>query len=113
MDPFQYLGGNWQNETEGHPVPIGTLVCKKHIDYKQAKAVSFHPEGDQQEPKPYVLAEYVSGNEKGATEKVTYDYLINATGPKLNFEATEGLSPGKIKPIPFAPIPMPMRHGTP
>ena len=24
-----------------------------------------------------------------------YDYLVNATGPKLNFEATEGLGPGK------------------
>ncbi|NDV17143.1 NAD(P)/FAD-dependent oxidoreductase [Muricauda sp. TY007] len=77
--------------------PLAPLYAKKHIDFKQAKAVSFHPEGDQQEAKPYVVAEYVAGNEKGTTEKVTYDYLINATGPKLNFEATEGLSPGKNK----------------
>ncbi|NCP06891.1 MAG: NAD(P)/FAD-dependent oxidoreductase, partial [Flavobacteriales bacterium] len=54
---------------------------------------SFHPEGDQQEEKPYVLAEYVAGDIQGIQEKVTYDYLINATGPKLNFEATEGLVP--------------------
>jgi len=26
---------------------------------------------------------------------VEYDYLVNVTGPKLNFEATEGLGPGK------------------
>jgi sulfide:quinone oxidoreductase len=29
----------------------------------------------------------------GGTEKVGYDYLINATGPKLNYAATEGLGP--------------------
>jgi len=29
----------------------------------------------------------------GAKETVEYDYLINATGPKLNYEATEGLGP--------------------
>jgi len=77
--------------------PLAPLYAKKHIDYKQAKAVSFHPEGDAEEAKPYVMAEYVNGDDKGTTEKVTYDYLINATGPKLNFEATEGLSPGKNK----------------
>jgi sulfide:quinone oxidoreductase len=27
---------------------------------------------------------------------VDYDYLVNATGPKLNFAATEGLGPGKF-----------------
>ncbi|MCK0160983.1 NAD(P)/FAD-dependent oxidoreductase [Allomuricauda sp. F6463D] len=77
--------------------PLAPLYAKKDIDYKQAKAVSFHPEGDAEVTKPYVLAEYVVGEERGTTEKVTYDYLINATGPKLNFEATEGLSPGKNK----------------
>ncbi|MBO6590406.1 MAG: FAD-dependent oxidoreductase [Muricauda sp.] len=77
--------------------PLAPLYAKKHIDYKQAKAISFYPEGDAEELKPYVLAEYVAGANKGTTEKVTYDYLINATGPKLNFEATEGLSPGKNK----------------
>ena len=74
--------------------PLAPLYKKKGIDFKQAKAISFHPEGDQQEEKPYVLAEYVAGDIQGIQEKVTYDYLINATGPKLNFEATEGLVPG-------------------
>lgn len=46
---------------------------------------------------PYVLSEYVTGDKKGEQIKVTYDYLINATGPKLNFEATEGLRPGTNK----------------
>ncbi|WP_407556905.1 NAD(P)/FAD-dependent oxidoreductase [Winogradskyella sp. 4-2091] len=77
--------------------PLAPLYKKKGISYKQAKAISFHPEGNKTELKPYVLSEYVAGNNKGQQEKITYDYLINATGPKLNFEATEGLIPGKNK----------------
>ncbi len=77
--------------------PLAPLYKKKGIGYKQAKAITFHPEGDSEVSSPYVMVEYVTGNEKGTTEKVTYDFLINATGPKLNFEATEGLIPGKNK----------------
>ena len=77
--------------------PLAPLYAKKKIDYKQAKAVDFYPEGDEKEPKPYVKVEYIAGTKKGKKERVTYDYLINATGPKLNFEATEGLFPGKNK----------------
>ncbi|MBG7612478.1 FAD-dependent oxidoreductase [Polaribacter sp. BAL334] len=75
--------------------PLAPLYKRKGIDFKQAKALSFYPEGDQAQQKPYVLAEYVVGEQKGNKEKITYDYLINATGPKLNFEATEGLIPGE------------------
>ena len=77
--------------------PLAPLYKKKGIGFKQAKVVTFHPEGDSTEAKPYILAEYVVGENKGKLEKVTYDYLINATGPKLNFEGTEGLIPGENK----------------
>ncbi|WP_339631826.1 FAD/NAD(P)-binding oxidoreductase [Bizionia echini] len=77
--------------------PLEPLYKKKNIGYKQAKVITFHPEGDSSENKPYVMVEYVVGDKKGQHEKVTYDYLINGTGPKLNFEATEGLIPGKNK----------------
>ncbi|MCX7548602.1 FAD/NAD(P)-binding oxidoreductase [Xanthomarina sp. F1114] len=77
--------------------PLAPLYKKKNIGFKQAKAMTFHPEGDQTENRPYVLVEYVVGDKKGQQEKVTYDYLINGTGPKLNFEATEGLIPGQNK----------------
>lgn len=77
--------------------PLAPLYKRKNIGFKQAKAVSFYPEGDMVERNPYVLVEYVVGDEKGKQEKVTYDYLINATGPKLNFEDTEGLIPGQNK----------------
>jgi sulfide:quinone oxidoreductase len=74
--------------------PLIPLYKKKGIGYIQAKAVSFHPEGDLSEVMPYVLTEYLYGDQAGQKEKVTYDYLINATGPKLAFEMTEGLNPG-------------------
>lgn len=77
--------------------PLAPLYKKKGIEFHQAKALSFHPEGDQNLHKPYVLGEYVMGDQKGEQIKLSYDYLINATGPKLNFEATEGLFPGQNK----------------
>ncbi|MDD3078591.1 MAG: FAD/NAD(P)-binding oxidoreductase [Paludibacter sp.] len=66
------------------------------IVYKQAKATEIHPEGDEQNARPYVVVEYTDNEKRGVTEKVDYDYLVNATGPKLNFAATEGLGPGKF-----------------
>ena len=77
--------------------PLAPLYKKKGIKFEQAKVESFFPEGDQETNMPYVNASYVVGENKGENVKVTYDYLINATGPKLNFEATEGLEPGKNK----------------
>ncbi len=68
---------------------------KAGIIFKQAKAVSIHPEGDKNSEKGFVTIEYVGQDKSGKTEKVEYDFLINATGPKLKFEATEGLGPGK------------------
>jgi len=68
---------------------------KAGIIFKQAKAVSFHPEGDSEINKGFVTIEYTGQDKAGTTEKVDYDFLINATGPKLKFEATEGLGPGK------------------
>lgn len=65
------------------------------IDFKQARAVAVHPQGDSGSDRPYVSIEYTDPDRTGQTEKVDYDYLVNATGPKLNFDATEGLGPGK------------------
>ncbi len=79
--------------------PLEPIYKKKGIKHIIAKAVSFHPEGDEGEEKPYILAEYVSEDKKGQRVKITYDYLINATGPKLNFAATEGLLPGTNKTV--------------
>ncbi len=77
--------------------PLEPLYKKKGIGYKQAKVTTFYPEGDKETHKPFVSIEYVVGEHKGQKEKVTYDYLINATGPKLAFDMTEGLNPGTNK----------------
>jgi sulfide:quinone oxidoreductase len=66
---------------------------KKGIVYKQAMGVSLHPEGDQEISSPYVKIKYVEKGKEGEEENLTYDFLVNATGPKLNFAATEGLGP--------------------
>ncbi len=65
------------------------------VDYRQARALSIHPEGETASAKPFVTIEYTDENNRGKLEKVAYDYLVNATGPKLNFDATEGIGPGK------------------
>jgi len=63
------------------------------IRLEQAKGVELHPEGDAESPTPYVTIERTDAGKAGERENLTYDYLINATGPKLNFAATPGLGP--------------------
>jgi len=66
---------------------------KTNIDFRQAKALSIHPDGSQDCERPFVTIEYTLEGKAGEQENIEYDYLINATGPKLNFGATEGLGP--------------------
>jgi sulfide:quinone oxidoreductase len=75
---------------------LGPLYKRWGIDFKQAKAISIHPEGGVSAEKPYVTIEYTTVQNKGEKADIDYDYLINATGPKLNFDAIEGLGPGKF-----------------
>lgn len=72
---------------------LAPVYNKAGINYKQAKAVSIHPEGDSNINKNYVTIEYTEKNRLNEIEQLEYDYLINATGPKLNFDATPGLNP--------------------
>ncbi len=71
---------------------LAPVYKKMGVTYKQAKAISIHPEGDAEHSEGFVEIEYVVGDQQGKREKVSYDFLINTTGPKLNFEGTEGLS---------------------
>ncbi len=73
--------------------PLQPVYEKTGITFVQAKAVSVHPEGRSGSPGPYVTVEQTEQGRAGETEMVPYDYLINATGPKLNFGATKGLGP--------------------
>ena len=73
--------------------PLDDVYRRKKITYIQARAVSVHPEGNPTHAQAFVRAFSTAEENAGQTFEVAYDYLINATGPKLNFAATEGLGP--------------------
>ncbi len=66
--------------------PLKPVYDKLHINFVHGKASEIHPDEN------YVVAEKKDGS---GTVRVDYDYLLIATGPKLNFEATPGLGPEK------------------
>ncbi len=68
---------------------------KQNIVFKQAKALSIHPEGSKDSERPFVTIEYTGQDKVGQKETVDYDFLINATGPRLAFEKTPGIGPGQ------------------
>jgi len=95
---YQWIPSNiWvgigQMTTDQVKFPLEPVYKKQGIRYIQAKATAIYPEGSGTEDKPFIQAEYVTGTQKGTFENIEYDYLVNATGPKLNFEATPGLGP--------------------
>ncbi len=75
--------------------PLVPVYRKAGIRFELARAVEIHPEGDAATPHPYVVAEKEQHGQPAERIQIEYDFLINATGPRLNFAATEGLGPGK------------------
>lgn len=73
--------------------PLAPVYKRKKIDFRQALATGIWPEGDAQNASPFVEVKYTDPDKVGQIERISYDYLVNATGPKLNFEATPGLGP--------------------
>lgn len=73
--------------------PLAPLYKKWNIDFKQAKAISLNPEGEGANSRAFVTLEYVDEDNRGKKENVDYDFLVNATGPALRFDLTEGLGP--------------------
>ncbi len=69
--------------------PLAPVYDRAGIEFVLAAARELHPDGDLDTGTPYVLAEAADGT----TSKVPYDFLINATGPALRFDKTEGLGP--------------------
>lgn len=77
--------------------PLAPVYEKAGIVYKQALATEVHPNGKKGSDKPYIMIQSTKEGEVGQSEELEYDYLINATGPKLNFDATPGLGNGEGK----------------
>ncbi len=71
---------------------LAPIYQKKGIVFHQALGVAIHPDGDATNG-PFVDIAYTEPARAGEKATLTYDYLINATGPKLNFAATPGLGP--------------------
>ncbi|MEZ4425320.1 MAG: FAD-dependent oxidoreductase [Gemmatimonadota bacterium] len=72
--------------------PLAPVYERLGVEYHQARALSIHPEGDAGTAAGYVLAENTNGR-SGEIERIPFDFLVNATGPRLNFHATPGLGP--------------------
>ncbi|MDE3034458.1 MAG: FAD-dependent oxidoreductase [Nitrospirota bacterium] len=83
VDYFHFVPSNpwvavgWRNRKD-ISFPLGPVLQKKGIEFVQAAATRIEPEQNR------VVT--VKG-------EVPYDYLIVATGPKLNFPAVAGLGP--------------------
>ncbi|MBL7687948.1 MAG: FAD-dependent oxidoreductase, partial [Bdellovibrionaceae bacterium] len=71
---------------------LKTVYDKSGIRFIQARATEIHPEGLDSSPRPFVSFE-TTDDSIPARQTIQYDYLINATGPRLNFDATPGLGP--------------------
>ncbi|MDO5700482.1 MAG: FAD-dependent oxidoreductase [Bowdeniella nasicola] len=73
--------------------PLAPVYAKHNIEFIQAKATTILPNGDDADSRGAVDVEFTDPQRSGQSARLRYDYLINATGPKLRFEATEGLGP--------------------
>ncbi len=72
---------------------LAPVYAKQGIVFHQAKATELHPEGGGGHDRPWVAAEGTGDDNRGQRLELEYDFLLNATGPRLDFAATPGLGP--------------------
>ncbi|NTU79477.1 MAG: FAD-dependent oxidoreductase [Chloroflexales bacterium] len=65
-------------------IPLKPVYERKRVGFIQGRVTEVHPDEN------FVLAEREDGS---GSVRLAYDYLLIATGPKLNFAATPGLGP--------------------
>jgi len=91
--PSNIWVGVGQMEEKDVTFDLAEIYKKTRIEFRQSKGLAIFPEGSAEGERPFVLVESTLPGKQGENEKIEYDYLVNATGPKLNFGATEGLGP--------------------
>jgi len=91
--PSNIWVGVGKMKSEQVTFPLAPVYKRIGITFYQALAQSLFPEGSEKISAPHVQISYTDPKRAGEVDFVTYDYLINATGPKLNFAATPGLGP--------------------
>ncbi|MHA7649565.1 NAD(P)/FAD-dependent oxidoreductase [Mycobacterium sp. ML4] len=74
-------------------IPLRPIYRRKGIVFHQGLAKAIHPEGKSGQSTASVDFTYTDEEHHGEDANLTYDFLINATGPQLNFAATPGLGP--------------------
>lgn len=72
---------------------LAPVYKRRGIEFHQGLATTIYPEGFEDEPTPAVELRRTDKARQGEVERLTYDHLVVATGPKLNFGATPGLGP--------------------
>lgn len=70
--------------------PLAPVYARNGIRFLLGRATVLHPEGGADDGRPFVEVEAADGGRS----QVPYDFLVNATGPRLAFDATPGLGPG-------------------
>lgn len=93
VNRYDYFGfvPSWVWVGVGHMAPEKTtfnlqpVYDRMNVKFVVGKATEVHPDAGEQ----YVVVEKADG----ASTRLEYDYLVIATGPRLNFEATPGLGP--------------------
>lgn len=93
--PSNIWVGTGKMEREKVVFPLAPFYKKKGVEWHQAYGRVIHPAGTAENPTPFVEIEYTDVDKAGQVAKIEYDYLINATGPLLNFKATPGLGPAE------------------
>jgi sulfide:quinone oxidoreductase len=71
---------------------IAPVYKKQGITFHQAKCTEIFPSG-LNHSKPFVKVQSTTADGLDEVYNIECDYIINATGPKLNFAATPGLGP--------------------
>jgi sulfide:quinone oxidoreductase len=74
-------------------VPLAPVYARHGIRFHQARALALYPEGAGEDAQPFVEVESTVPDQEGVKTRLPYDFLINATGPKLSFGSTPGLGP--------------------
>jgi sulfide:quinone oxidoreductase len=88
--PSNIWVGVGQMKEEEVTFDLAEIYSKTRVSFRQAKALSINPEGNAESATPFISIEYTHPDKAGVQENITYDYLVNATGPKLNFGAPQG-----------------------
>lgn len=73
-------------------IPLRPIYERAGIEFVQGSARALFPEGDERTAHPFVEVE-PAGTPGAPRLRIRYDYLVNATGPRLRFDRTPGLGP--------------------